>query len=307
MLSETDDQSKYLTTLQKLHNWHNDILTSPFRNGILFQIQTPLFRTGEFVQILRFLPTELVQIKDGDKVRVARTEYPRDFSLLLKSPPESVACKATLNQLFQNAILTLRPADSIKMVSKFVRVSGRINYAFKSTYYNRYINVSMYSEINKIPQRFLQLSRFTTQIHIGRPIFSVGYQILWQPERPYAHSLLISHIKKGTGFLYSCIKDQGQVTQSIGMKKSIRENWVAAVRYIVNNQLESCLELAWKTMINKTLIHTTLSSTGTIDSRMTYKLTPEFRFSVTAKIDHSENRYRFGTLFLWDSTSSEKK
>lgn len=296
-------KSDRLESMQHASTVQEEMFEVQTINGIIFQRETKPAKNLDIVRSVTFFPTEIETINTESGQKMAYLNSLRCLSMYSVYKLDMMTMKLFLHSRHKVITMKLLPFESLKMAGKIYQ-SNRMPFcsSLSLTYSSKFLNLNWYISA----KGFSSLSSMTLKAHIGRPIFSVGFQILDQISFPYQYSFLINHVWGENAILWALIHDTTNIQYAMKMKKKLTDNWTAGVSFQTDKNLISSMTVSWKTSINNSVIHSAFNTNGLVKTKFSHRLNPYFRFGLTASISHPEKRYRFGVLMLWDTPDKDE-
>lgn len=298
------DKHDFLDSMQHVSTIQEEMFEVQTVNGIIFQRETKPIKNLDVVRSVTFFPTEIETVNTESGPKSLYLTSLRCLSLYSVYKMDMITLKTFLHSRHKVLTMRLMPFESLKMTGKIFQ-SSRMPFctSLSLTYRNRFTNLNWYIS----SKGFDQLSSMTLKANIGRPIFSVGFQVLNQVSSPLQYSFLINHAwGEENALMWALIRDTVNVQNVIKMKKKLTDNWTAGVSFQTDKNLVSSMVVSWKTCINNSVIHSAFNTNGLIKTKFSHRINPYYRFGITASVSHSDKRYRFGVLMLWDTPELNK-
>ncbi|OHT13978.1 hypothetical protein TRFO_15751 [Tritrichomonas foetus] len=298
----------YLGSIQSYCKLNEELFEVQTVNGFVFQQEIIPFANTNTTFSIGYSPTEIQTIMTPQGPRLALATNPRFISFYSKTDLDNIKVNLFFHSIQKMVAVKISPVNALKVSAKFIRYrTNPIRPQLKMAVMNKFFNVCGIAETEGTSS----LSHATLKVMIGRPVLAAGFMLMHIPEKPIGYNFVVHHQNDSqkSSVMYAYVHNSnGSLAQHvIRMRRQITENWTAAVAYQVNKSLYSQFNLAWKANIGKSFVHSSFNTMGDMKTKYSYRISPSFRFGMSAYISHTEKSYRFGTFLLWDVPDDSKK
>lgn len=158
-------------------------------------------------------------------------------------------------------------------------------------------NTIFYRDENLSASLLKESNIYNMSVCTGKKNFYAGAQFTFIPSNhSFASFFVLDNVSK-FGDLQLAMLNANHKSYFINFKKfvKIKYDWEVEVSMDISNPSTfPDLSLAWRTNINKCIIHSSVNTSGIVKTNFKIKPNSHCRFTFTAELDHSSNDYSTG-------------
>ncbi|EAX86553.1 hypothetical protein TVAG_450220 [Trichomonas vaginalis G3] len=146
-----------------------------------------------------------------------------------------------------------------------------------------------------------RISTIDTSINLGRNDFSAGLQIVRRflgENSRWAYSVLVQKEwdNNNSAFDIAAVADP-LFNLCLRYQRQVNPNWKFGITFATSKYIEPRLQLTCKANLGKSTVHSSILTTGVVESKFTSKVSDTFTITVASILDHPAKNYKLGLGF----------